>query len=254
MKKKSFTLIELLVVIAIIAILAAMLLPALAKAREKARSISCVSNLKQVGLQVAMYATDNNDMFAAYAHHAANGALKDLGNIASWGAVLADQSYLPYLSKQIYCPAAPIPVDSNWTTGTIMGSSYGTAINDVTAPQNWLILKLSIYSSNAPAHNYRCYNLKLMTSPSNDMNMMDTLNKGSNIQWYTSYPCAGHESDLAHPYALHGGNINMNFFDGHAESVKPANAVAMCKEGADYPATGQFPYIMQDGTYSCPTY
>ena len=61
-QRKLFTLIELLVVIAIIAILAAMLLPALSKAREKSRTASCTSNLKQLGLASLQYFSENNDM------------------------------------------------------------------------------------------------------------------------------------------------------------------------------------------------
>ncbi len=93
--KKQFTLIELLVVIAIIAILAAMLLPALAKAREKARQISCSSNLKQVALGANMYAMDNDETLVTYSAsvgtgYTALGKTTTKTNTLYWPGRLAD--------------------------------------------------------------------------------------------------------------------------------------------------------------------
>ena len=62
-RKRAFTLIELLVVIAIIAILAAILFPVFAQAREKARATSCLSNLKQLGLAYTQYIQDSDELW-----------------------------------------------------------------------------------------------------------------------------------------------------------------------------------------------
>jgi len=117
--KKGFTLIELLVVIAIIAILAAILFPVFARAREKARQTSCLSNLKQIGTATLMYAQDYDETMPRYQHSVIN--------------ITAQTLVQPYMkNEQIWvCPSGSDYYYYYWDnptgTGAVTGirGSYG---------------------------------------------------------------------------------------------------------------------------------
>ena len=126
--RKGFTLIELLVVIAIIAILAAILFPVFAQAREKARSTSCLSNFKQLGTAFTMYLQDFDEMVLPRYN-----ACPQTGPAATPDApTLWTNTIQPYVkNKQIFvCPSSTMSMyGDTWNTRSVVSSGYNQTIS-----------------------------------------------------------------------------------------------------------------------------
>lgn len=145
MKRKGFTLIELLVVIAIIAILAAILFPVFAQAREKARAITCLSNMKQISLAYIMYSQDADEEGPGGYATAANGsgwATQEFAYVKSTGAYMCpdDPSLQGYgesyvLNANLVRSEAHAP----WTWPTDFPGGFGLPLGQVVSPSKTVL-------------------------------------------------------------------------------------------------------------------
>jgi len=191
MKRRGFTLIELLVVIAIIAILAAILFPVFARAREKARQASCQSNLKQIAMAALMYASDYDEVTMEYAYRMPTGVYY------RWEPFI-----WPYMRniQATGCPSEPQPQIGTPPMAYIGGYGYNY-----------------YYCSRVP--------LSKMNSPAEtvmfcDVGRQDSVNSGVYLPSHVNPPHQPSYAYICRPSFRHNGMSNVAFYDGHVKAMK----------------------------------
>ena len=241
--KRGFTLIELLVVIAIISILAAILFPVFARARENARRTSCLSNLKQAGLAVMQYTQDYDETYPP--NQIANAAPPPEGG-SHWvaGQWYWQQIIYPYhKSKQVFfCPSTP-----DTTRTDPRNFNYGVNTGVIRTPADAAPLKIAAVVSAASTY-------MIMDSGAHRISSTWTMNLASTAFYTPGQGAVGSGCTTSSSIAeddcktgRHFGGVNVTFADGHAKWLKADVIVAQAKRQTSHLTSAWNPAVDNSG-------